>query len=137
MKPEDRGSLDKIQVSSQLRPPRRGDGDRLQPAARSSENGAPIAGHAKPCYEPLSIEVGWPVKLIIQIPCLNERETLPVTIADLPRHIEGIDEIEVLIIDDGSTDGTSQRAAELGVHHIVRFPRNRGLARAFVEFYRS
>jgi glycosyltransferase involved in cell wall biosynthesis len=72
------------------------------------------------------------VKLIIQIPCLNERETLPVTIADLPRHIEGIDEIEVLIIDDGSTDGTSQRAAELGVHHIVRFPRNRGLARAFV-----
>jgi glycosyltransferase involved in cell wall biosynthesis len=72
------------------------------------------------------------VKLIIQIPCLNERETLPETIADLPRHIEGIDQIEVLIIDDGSRDGTSERAAELGVHHIVRFPHNRGLARAFV-----
>jgi glycosyltransferase involved in cell wall biosynthesis len=72
------------------------------------------------------------VKLIIQIPCLNERETLPETIADLPRRIEGIDEIEVLIIDDGSTDGTAERAAELGVHHVVRFPRNRGLARAFV-----
>lgn len=72
------------------------------------------------------------MKLIIQIPCLNERETLPETIADLPRQIEGIDEIEVLIIDDGSTDGTAERAAELGVHHVVRFPRNRGLARAFV-----
>jgi glycosyltransferase involved in cell wall biosynthesis len=72
------------------------------------------------------------VKLIIQIPCLNERETLPETIADLPRSIPGIDEIEVLIIDDGSSDGTAERAIELGVHHIVRFPRNRGLARAFV-----
>jgi glycosyltransferase involved in cell wall biosynthesis len=72
------------------------------------------------------------VKLIIQIPCLNERETLPETIAQLPRHIDGIDEIEVLIIDDGSTDGTAERAAELGVHHVVRFPKNRGLARAFV-----
>jgi glycosyltransferase involved in cell wall biosynthesis len=72
------------------------------------------------------------VKLIIQIPCLNERQTLPETIADLPRQIAGIDEIEVLIIDDGSTDGTAERAAELGVHHIVRFPHNRGLARAFV-----
>ena len=71
------------------------------------------------------------MKLIIQIPCLNERETLPETIADLPRQIAGIDEIEVLIIDDGSTDGTAERAAELGVHHVVRFPQNRGLARAF------
>jgi glycosyltransferase involved in cell wall biosynthesis len=72
------------------------------------------------------------VKLLIQIPCLNERETLGATLADLPRKIEGIDEIEVLIIDDGSTDGTSDKAAELGVHHIVRFPRNRGLAAAFM-----
>ncbi|HVY30420.1 MAG TPA: glycosyltransferase family 2 protein [Polyangiaceae bacterium] len=71
------------------------------------------------------------MKLLIQIPCLNERETLPETIADLPRHIDGIDEIEVLIIDDGSSDGTAERAAELGVHHVLRFPQNRGLARAF------
>ena len=71
------------------------------------------------------------MKLIIQIPCLNERETLPETIGDLPRHIEGIDEIEVLVIDDGSTDGTAERAAELGVQHVLRFPQNRGLARAF------
>ncbi len=71
------------------------------------------------------------MKLIIQIPCLNERETLPETIAGLPREIEGVDEIEVLVIDDGSSDGTAERAAELGVHHVLRFPRNRGLARAF------
>jgi glycosyltransferase involved in cell wall biosynthesis len=71
------------------------------------------------------------VKLIIQIPCLNERQTLPETIADLPRHIDGIDQIEVLCIDDGSSDGTAERAAELGVHHVLRFPQNRGLARAF------
>jgi glycosyltransferase involved in cell wall biosynthesis len=72
------------------------------------------------------------VKLIIQIPCLNETETLPGTLADLPRRIEGVDEIEVLIIDDGSTDGTSHTAEQLGVHHIVRFPENRGLAAAFM-----
>lgn len=71
------------------------------------------------------------MKLIIQIPCLNERETLPETLAALPRRIAGVDQIEVLIIDDGSTDGTAERAAELGVHHVLRFPQNRGLARAF------
>lgn len=69
-------------------------------------------------------------KLIIQIPCLNEREHLPGTFDDLPRSIPGVGSIEVLIIDDGSRDGTSEVAAEIGVHHIVRFPRNRGLAAA-------
>jgi glycosyltransferase involved in cell wall biosynthesis len=72
------------------------------------------------------------VKLIIQIPCLNERDHLPATLADLPRVIPGVDAIEVLIIDDGSTDGTDLVAEEHGVHHIVRFPRNRGLAAAHV-----
>jgi glycosyltransferase involved in cell wall biosynthesis len=71
------------------------------------------------------------VKLVIQIPCLNERDQLRATVADLPRRIEGIDEIEVLIVDDGSTDGTSQLAEELCVHHILRFPRRRGLAAAY------
>jgi glycosyltransferase involved in cell wall biosynthesis len=72
------------------------------------------------------------VKLIIQIPCLNERDHLKATFDDLPRAIAGIDTIEVLVIDDGSTDGTSEVARELGVHHIVRFPKNRGLAAAYM-----
>jgi glycosyltransferase involved in cell wall biosynthesis len=71
------------------------------------------------------------VKLIIQIPCLNEREHLPATFADLPRAIPGIDCIEVLVVDDGSSDDTAAVAERLGVHHIVRFPNNRGLAAAF------
>lgn len=71
------------------------------------------------------------MKLIIQIPCLNESEQLGATIADLPRRVEGIDEIELLIIDDGSTDGTAEVARRLGVHHIIRFPRNRGLSAAY------
>ena len=71
-------------------------------------------------------------KLIIQIPCLNEAESLPGTLRDLPRHIEGIDTIEVLVIDDGSRDETAAVARRLGVHHVIRFRRHKGLAAAFV-----
>ncbi|MEM7689362.1 MAG: glycosyltransferase family 2 protein [Pseudomonadota bacterium] len=70
-------------------------------------------------------------KLIIQIPCLNEAEVLPETLAKLPRQIPGVDVIEYLIIDDGSDDDTSGVAKRWGVHHIVRHRRNRGLAEAF------
>jgi glycosyltransferase involved in cell wall biosynthesis len=71
------------------------------------------------------------MKLIIQIPCFNEEATLPGTLADLPREIEGIDTVEWLVIDDGSTDRTVEVAREHGVHHIVRLTNNRGLAAAF------
>jgi glycosyltransferase involved in cell wall biosynthesis len=73
------------------------------------------------------------MKLIIQIPCYNEAPTLPQTVADLPRAIEGIDQIEVLVIDDGSSDETAAVAANLGVDHIVRHRQNQGLARAFAS----
>lgn len=72
------------------------------------------------------------MKLIIQIPCFNEEETLLHTINDLPKIIDGIDEIEYLIIDDGSNDGTVEVAKKSGVKHIVRFKKNKGLARGFV-----
>jgi len=71
------------------------------------------------------------MKLIIQIPCLNEENSLPITVADLPRSIAGVDVIEYLIIDDGSTDRTVEVAREIGVHHVVSFRNNRGLASAF------
>ena len=71
------------------------------------------------------------VKLVIQIPCFNEEHTLPDTLRDLPRSIAGIDKIEFLIVDDGSTDKTVEVARSLGVHHIVRNKRNIGLARTF------
>jgi glycosyltransferase involved in cell wall biosynthesis len=73
-----------------------------------------------------------PSKLVIQIPCLDEEDTLPMTIADLPREVPGFDVVEWLVIDDGSTDRTVQVARECGVHHVVSHSRNRGLAAAFL-----
>ena len=67
------------------------------------------------------------LKLIVQIPCLDEEAT----IADIPRQIDGLDRVEILIIDDGSTDRTAEVARECGVDHIIRFPQNRGLGHAF------
>ncbi|UJW87598.1 glycosyltransferase family 2 protein [Devosia sp. SL43] len=71
-------------------------------------------------------------KLVIQIPCYNEAETLGVALTDLPREVEGFDIVEWLIIDDGSTDDTIRVAQEYGVDHIVRHTGNRGLAHAFM-----
>src|SRR3954454_18059613 len=71
------------------------------------------------------------MKVIIQIPCFNEEEQLPGTLADLPRELEGIDELEWLIVDDGSTDRTIEVAKENGVDHIVRLTNNKGLAAGF------
>ena len=71
-------------------------------------------------------------KLIIQIPCLNEAATLPTTLRDLPRSLPGLDAIEYLVIDDGSSDGTTSVARANGVHHVVRFRRQKGLAAAFM-----
>src|ERR687885_728691 len=71
------------------------------------------------------------MKLIIQIPCLNEQDALPVTLAELPRHVDGFDEVEWLVIDDGSTDRTLEVARAHGVDHIVRLTSHRGLAAAF------
>jgi glycosyltransferase involved in cell wall biosynthesis len=71
------------------------------------------------------------VKLIIQIPCHNEADTLPAALAGLPTTIPGITCIETLVIDDGSSDGTAGIARALGVHHVIHHPTNQGLARAF------
>ena len=73
------------------------------------------------------------IKLIIQIPCYNEGKTLGVTLSELPRELPGIDKVEWLVIDDGSTDRTAEVAKEHGVEHIIRHPKNLGLARAFVS----
>ncbi|MHB0923876.1 MAG: glycosyltransferase family 2 protein [Bellilinea sp.] len=71
------------------------------------------------------------MKLIIQIPCYNEAESLPETVAQLPRQIDGIDEVEVLIIDDGSSDNTAEVAEACGVDHVLRLPHHAGLAAGF------
>jgi glycosyltransferase involved in cell wall biosynthesis len=71
------------------------------------------------------------MKLIVQIPCHNEAEHLPATLAAIPRQIEGVESIEVLVIDDGSSDRTVEIAHERGVEHVIRFARRRGLAQAF------
>ena len=100
-----------------------------------------------PCLERLGVEetadlsedergadeppTGSPVKLIVQIPCYNEEATLPETLAAIPRSIPGVDCIEILVVDDGSTDRTAAVARSLGVDHVVRHIRNQGLARAF------
>lgn len=72
------------------------------------------------------------MKLIIQIPCYNEAETLEIALNDLPKHIDGIDEIEYLIINDGSKDNTVEVAKNWGVHYVVNFKRNKGLAKGFM-----
>jgi glycosyltransferase involved in cell wall biosynthesis len=72
-------------------------------------------------------------KLIIQIPCYNEANTLALALVELPREVEGFDMVEWLVIDDGSTDGTARVAKENGVNHIVRHTSNQGLARAFMK----
>jgi glycosyltransferase involved in cell wall biosynthesis len=72
-----------------------------------------------------------PIKVIVQIPCFNEEATLPQTVADIPRRIEGVSCIEILVIDDGSSDRTAEVADELGVDHIVRHKTNKGLAASF------
>lgn len=72
------------------------------------------------------------MKLIIQIPCYNEADTLEIALNDLPKQIEGIDEIEYLIINDGSRDKTVETAVNWGVHHVVSFTQNKGLAKGFM-----
>src|ERR671923_1373506 len=78
-----------------------------------------------------SLRYGEPMKLIIQIPCFEEEQTLSSTLGELPREVPGVDEVEWLVIDDGSTDRTVEVARAGGVDHVVRLTNNRGLAAAF------
>lgn len=71
------------------------------------------------------------MKLVVQIPCLNEEQTLPLVLAGIPKHIDGIDRIEILVVDDGSTDKTYEIARQHGVEHFVRHTGNMGLGRSF------
>jgi glycosyltransferase involved in cell wall biosynthesis len=72
------------------------------------------------------------MKLIIQIPCFNEESSLPITLSELPKTMPGFDNVEWLVIDDGSTDNTAEIATNHGVHHVVRHVQNQGLAKAFM-----
>lgn len=71
------------------------------------------------------------MKVVVQIPCLNEEATLPLVLRSIPRKISGVDEVSILVIDDGSTDGTLRVAREHGVKHFVHHTRNQGLGRSF------
>lgn len=73
------------------------------------------------------------MKLIIQIPCFNEEENLPITLKELPRKLKGIDKVEWLVINDGRTDNTAEIAAQNKVDHILNFSHNKGLANAFMS----
>ena len=95
-------------------------GERRALVAQSAPHGADGS------FDPLHA-----MKLIIQIPCLNEEEALPVTLRDLPREVPGFDTVEWLVIDDGSTDRTIDVARANGVDHIVRLTNNKGLANGF------
>ena len=72
------------------------------------------------------------MKVIVQIPCLNEEQFLPQALAGIPRHIDGVDSVQVLVIDDGSSDRTSEVARAHGADHVVRFKKRRGLAQVFM-----
>lgn len=71
------------------------------------------------------------MKVVVQVPCLNEEKTLPLVLSSIPKHIKGVDDVEILIIDDGSSDRTIEIAKEHGVKHFVRHKKNMGLARSF------
>jgi glycosyltransferase involved in cell wall biosynthesis len=92
----------------------------------------PTPAHLSPADYQEQIAIDKPIKLIIQIPCYNEAATLPATLEALPRQLPGIDQIEYLVIDDGSQDDTAQVAAAHGVHHVIRLNPHRGLAAGFV-----
>src|SRR5690349_15618353 len=72
------------------------------------------------------------MKVVVQIPCFNEADTLPGVLADVPRTMPGVDRVELLVIDDGSSDGTAEIAKQHGVTRVVRHNGNRGLARTFL-----
>ena len=91
----------------------------------------PAARPQGPDTDAAADDVGAGIRLVVQVPCLNEEETLGMVLSTIPKQIPGVDEIIVLIIDDGSTDRTVEVAKAHGVTHFVRHARNRGLGRSF------